>query len=38
MIAYCGLDCLKCECCIATEENDEKKRQDVAAKCVSGRY
>jgi hypothetical protein len=24
MIAYCGLDCLKCECYIATQENDEK--------------
>ncbi len=32
MIAYCGLDCLKCECYIATQENDRKKRQDVAAK------
>ena len=32
MIAYCGLDCLKCECYTATQENDEKKRQDVAAK------
>ena len=32
MIAYCGLDCLKCECYIATQENDEEKRQDVAAK------
>ncbi len=32
MIAYCGLDCSKCECYIATQENDEEKRKDVAAK------
>ena len=32
MIAYCGLDCSKCECYIATQENDDKKRESVAAK------
>ena len=38
MIAYCVLDCLKCECYIATQENDEKKRQDVAKKVCSIQY
>ena len=32
MIAYCGLDCSKCECFLATQENDAKKREAVAAK------
>lgn len=32
MNTYCGLDCLKCECYIATQENDDQKRQDVAEK------
>lgn len=32
MIAYCGMDCSKCEGYIATQENDDKKRKDVAEK------
>ena len=32
MIAYCGLDCFKCECFLATQNNDDKKREEVAAK------
>lgn len=32
MIAYCGLDCSKCEGYTATQENDDDKRTAVAAK------
>jgi hypothetical protein len=32
MIAYCGLDCFKCECFLATQNNDDKKREEVATK------
>ena len=30
MIAYCGMDCLKCECFIATQENNDQQRKEVA--------
>lgn len=32
MIAYCGLDCAKCEALIATQQNDDAKRAEVAQK------
>ncbi|MDP3479843.1 MAG: DUF3795 domain-containing protein [Desulfoprunum sp.] len=32
MIAHCGMDCSKCEGFIATRENDDLKRAEVAAK------
>ncbi len=32
MIAYCGLDCSKCECYLATQANNNKKRKEVAEK------
>ncbi len=32
MIAYCGLNCSKCDAYLATEKNDERKRE--AALCV----
>jgi hypothetical protein len=32
MIAYCGLDCSKCEGYIATQEEDDVKRAAVAKK------
>ena len=32
MIAYCGLDCEKCEAYIATKNNDNKLRKKVADK------
>jgi hypothetical protein len=32
MIAYCGLDCSECGALIATRENDDTKRREVAAK------
>jgi hypothetical protein len=32
MIAYCGLDCEKCEAFIATQKNDDALRAQVAAK------
>jgi len=32
MIAYCGMDCGKCECYLASKENDETKRREVAEK------
>lgn len=35
MIACCGLDCSKCEGYIATQENDDSKRSDVAQKWSS---
>lgn len=37
MIAYCGLDCSKCEGYIATQTNDDAKRAE-AAKDWSARY
>jgi len=30
MIAYCGLDCSKCDAYLATQENDEMKREETA--------
>jgi predicted peroxiredoxin len=32
MIAYCGLECEKCEAFIATEKNDDRLRAEVAEK------
>ena len=32
MIAYCGLNCSQCEGHIATQENDDTKRAEVASK------
>ena len=32
MIAYCGLDCSKCDAYLATIENDELKRKETAQK------
>jgi len=37
MIGCCGLDCSKCEGYIATQENDDVKRAEVA-KEWSARY
>lgn len=30
IVAYCGLDCSTCEAYIATQENDDSKRKQVA--------
>ena len=32
MIAYCGMDCSKCEGYLATQENSDTKRKEVAEK------
>jgi hypothetical protein len=32
MIAYCGLNCSKCEALIATREDDDAKREETARK------
>lgn len=32
MIAYCGLDCSKCDAYLATRENNDTKRQETAQK------
>ena len=32
MIAYCGLNCSKCEAYIATQKNDDVKRKETARK------
>lgn len=32
MVACCGLDCSKCEGYIATQENDDSKRAEIASK------
>jgi hypothetical protein len=32
MIAYCGLDCSKCDAYLATKENSESKREETAQK------
>ena len=32
MIAYCGLDCLKCDGYLATQANDDKQIAEVAKK------
>lgn len=32
MISYCGADCSKCEAYLATQENSDRKRKEVAAK------
>ena len=32
LIAYCGLDCVKCEARIATLDNDDALREKVARK------
>lgn len=37
VIACCGIDCLKCECYLATQANDDVKRAEVA-KEWSARY
>jgi len=30
MIAYCGLNCSKCDAYLATQENDDMKREETA--------
>ena len=35
MIAYCGLDCSKCEAYIATQTNDDGKRKEIAEKWTA---
>ena len=37
-IAYCGLDCEKCEARIATMNNDDALRQKVAKEWSRKRY
>lgn len=32
MIAYCGLNCSKCEAYMATQENNDQKRDETAKK------
>ncbi len=32
MIAYCGMDCSKCEGYLATQANSDAKRKEVAEK------
>jgi hypothetical protein len=32
MIAYCGLDCSKCDAYLATQENNKEKLKEVAEK------
>jgi len=32
MIAYCGLNCLECDAYIATNEDDDGKREETAGK------
>ena len=32
MTAYCGLSCSQCEALIATRENDDDKRKEIAGK------
>ncbi len=32
MISCCGMDCSKCECYQATQENSDSKRKDVSEK------
>ncbi|MBP7341118.1 MAG: DUF3795 domain-containing protein [Deltaproteobacteria bacterium] len=32
MIAFCGLDCSKCEAYLATQKDDDSKRSEVAQK------
>lgn len=32
MIAYCGLDCLKCDAYLATRENSDAQRKETALK------
>jgi hypothetical protein len=32
MIAYCGMDCSKCACYRATQENNDTQRKEVAEK------
>jgi len=32
MIAYCGLNCSKCEAYLATRENNDRKREETARK------
>ena len=32
MIAYCGMECSKCEGYLATKENNDEKRKEVAEK------
>ena len=33
MIAYCGIDCSKCETYLATQANSDTERKKVAEKC-----
>ena len=35
MLAYCGLDCSRCEAYLATQEDSDSKRADVAKKWSS---
>ena len=32
LIAYCGLDCEKCDAYVATKNNDDELRKEVAKK------
>jgi hypothetical protein len=32
MIAYCGANCSECECFLATKEDNQEKRKEVAEK------
>jgi len=36
MIACCGLDCSKCEAYLATQEDNDVKRAEVAKKSFEG--
>ena len=38
LIAYCGLDCQKCEAHIATINNDDELRREVASKWSELNY
>ena len=38
MIAYCGLDCSECPAYIATIEDDDEKRKDLAEKWSTDEF